>query len=87
MSRSARVRSDTTADGRLTWGDIISWTYDHALNSRSSTRITKVGKFCTVARHTRKHWRKIGAKQMVWVHFDGNMHRSLVPLDEIVKIA
>lgn len=64
-------------------GDKITWTYEHSLNSRSKTLITKTGLFRSKCRHTAIHWRKSYAVQMAWVDFDGNKNRSRVPLDEL----
>ena len=61
----------------------IAWTYDHHLNNRSSTRITKHGVFIGKVKHTKRHWNKLFAEQMAIVQFDGNKGTSKVPYDEL----
>lgn len=57
-------------------GDKIEWTYEHWLNSKSYTHITKVGIFIKV--------RKSGTHAKV--HFEGNKNSSIIPLNEIIKL-
>jgi len=64
-------------------GDMVVWQYWHTLNAWSHVRRSKRGSFVCRARHTRKHWQKDGARQMAWVHFEGNKRQSLVPLHEL----
>lgn len=64
-------------------GSRVFWNYYHALNSTSGIRRRKEGVFYGLCRHTIKHWKKIGSKQMAWVHFDSNKNLSKVPMCEI----
>lgn len=86
MSRSARTKISSAPKYGLTWGDKVSWTYSHALNTKSRTDRTLVGKFTGLSHHTRRHWAKPYAKQLAFVHFEGNKNNSRVPVDELVKI-
>ena len=61
-------------------GDRIIWTYRHSLNSKSKTYITKHGRYLGKRHHT---YRFKGDCQMAWVHFDGNKHKSCVPLYQL----
>lgn len=62
----------------------VRWQYGHCMGI-SRTQIVKVGTYLGRCRHTSKHWRKPGSKQMAWVHFDGNKRASKVPLEELTE--
>lgn len=68
---------------KICFGDKVKWTYDHYLNSVSCTRITKVGTYFGLVRHTVKHWRKPDARQLALVRFEGNSRKSCVPVSDI----
>lgn len=75
----------------MKYGDRISWTYTHqsGYGSKGKARRfqrTKEGIFQAQARHTVKHWRKPGARQMAYVLFDGNKSWSLVPQDDLRRV-
>lgn len=75
----------------MMYGNRISWTYTHqsGYGSRGKARRfdrTKQGIFQTRVQHTAKHWRKPGARQMVYVLFDGNKNWSLVPLEDLRRV-
>lgn len=63
-------------------GDKVEWTYDHCLGS-SWTRITKVGIYYGLIRHTVKHWRRPEARQLACVRFESNKWASRVPASDI----
>jgi hypothetical protein len=65
-------------------GDRVAWSYLHCFGV-SRARITKKGVFLGLCRHTKKHWRKLGAVQMAHVVFDGNSRMSLIPLDDLTS--
>ena len=62
----------------------VSWSYWHHLNSVSAIRYVKRGVFHGQVRHTKRYWRKDGARQLAVVHFDGNKHSSRVPFCDLV---
>lgn len=70
----------------MKYGTRIKWTYQHALTGHTYTNITKTGTYCGKIKHTVKHWRKSGAKQMVAARFDGNKGMSYVPFDELRRV-
>lgn len=70
----------------MKYGDRVAWRYTHSTNARTSFIRVKEGEYLAKCRHTIKHWRKIGARQMAYVKFDGNKNYSLVPYDELKAI-
>lgn len=66
----------------MKYGDKIFWTYEHHLNSKSSTFITKKGEFISLIKHNNK-W--VG-EQLALVQFSGNKKPSRVPLYDLHKI-
>lgn len=67
----------------LKHGDRIIYTYEHSLNSRSKKLVQKAGLYLGRVNHTKAHWKKIGAEQMVVVHLSGNKKTSIVPSSKI----
>lgn len=63
--------------------DLISWTYTHHLNRRSSTRITKHGEYYGKVRHTSRY----NGPQLAVVQFYGNKRASRVPFDELEEMS
>lgn len=63
-------------------GDEIWWTYTHHLNSRSSFRMTKYGRYYGKIRHTIRY----NGPQLAMVKFKGNKRVSRVPFDELGKV-
>ena len=63
----------------IKYGDRVVWTYEHHLNSRSSTFITKVGVFEGLIKHTVKH----KGEQLALVTFDGNKGQSKIPFEQL----
>jgi len=65
----------------ITIGSRVSWTYEHHLNSKASTWITKHG---TLLEFTgeKKNVRYVSGK-FAKVHFDGNKHPSKVRVSEL----
>lgn len=86
MSKSARAKIVDAPEYGLKWGDKVEWTYSHALGGGSRTMRTLVGTFTGLSHHTRRHWQKYMAKQMAFVHFEGNKNNSRVPVSELKKI-
>lgn len=72
-------------DTDLTPGMRVRWTYEHHTNGCTSFHRHKLGVYHGYIRHTVKHWRKWGAKQMAAVTFEGNKCMSFVPLDDLVR--
>ena len=68
-------------NAKIEVGGRVKWTYRHHFSMAG--RRTKKGVFKGLCRHTARHWRKHGSKQMAWVHFDGNKWVSKVPMCEI----
>lgn len=64
----------------MKYGQRISWSYLHHLNSKSSSSVTKHGEFQGLIKHTIKH----KGKQLAAVTFDGNKCQSKVPYWELV---
>mgnify|MGYP001295633728 CR=1 FL=1 len=70
-------------------GDKIEWTYEHSLNRKSKTHITKTGIFIRVldmrklsrARRIPQYNSEISSYAIV--HFDGNKNPSKVLINEL----
>lgn len=58
-------------------GNRVIWAYRHHLNAQSTTMIIKHGYYIGKRKHT---YRFKGPAQMAYVQFDGNKHKSCVPL-------
>ena len=56
--------------------DRVEYTYEHFLNSKSSTYITKTGTFEGTIKHTKRY----SGHQLACVQFDGNKRQSKVYL-------
>lgn len=63
-----------------------SWTYRHAIGRNSTCRV-KYGIVFGKIRHTYRHWRHPGARQMALVHFVGNQRATKVPYDELTLLS
>lgn len=64
----------------ITIGSRVSWTYEHHLNSKSSTWITKRG---TVLEFVGEKKKRYVSGVFAKVHFDGNKHPSKVRVSEL----
>lgn len=60
----------------------ISWSYEHYLNLRSKTWITKEGILIKKIKH-RADKTTLGFRQMALVKFDGNKNASRIPFNEL----
>lgn len=60
-------------------GDRVIWAYRHHLNARSTTIIIKHGYYMGKRKHTYRY----SGVQMAYVQFDGNKHKSCVPLSQL----
>lgn len=63
----------------------ILYTYEHSLNGKSKTLITKHGVFVKKVKHPRKYWTIIHRKQMAVVKFIGNNNESRVRYDQLKR--
>ena len=61
----------------------VLYTYEHSLNGRSKTLITKHGVFVRKVKHPRKYWTIYHRKQMAIVMFTGNKSESRVRYDQL----
>lgn len=59
-------------------GVCVSYTYEHYLNNRSSTMISKYGTVIRTIRHRNKLY-----AQKVAVLFDGNKEESIVDIEDL----
>jgi len=64
-------------------GDRVSYTYEHHLNSKSVTVITKFGTYLGDVRHDFRYWHNRRNEQMARVQFDKNKTVSRVPLSKL----
>ncbi|MCK4759957.1 MAG: hypothetical protein KAT69_07890 [Candidatus Aminicenantes bacterium] len=68
-------------------GDKVQWTYIHHLNSKSSVRKTKVGKFIRGITSERVDGgSRITHVTYGLVHFEGNKNPSRVLISELTKV-
>ncbi|MCK4817434.1 hypothetical protein KA005_16810 [bacterium] len=66
-------------------GDKIHWTYRHALNSKSSTLITKYGLFLRYVTSNYKDGGSRGTHTIFcYVQFEGNKNPSKIRIDEMM---
>lgn len=61
----------------------ILYDYEHSLNGKSKTIITKHGVFIRKVKHPRKYWTIYHRKQMAVVKFNGNQGESRVRYDQL----
>lgn len=62
-------------------GDRIEWTYEHHLNSRSFTHITKIGVYIRKIKHKRDY-----LNPQAVVKFDDNKNTSQIKIKDIVLV-
>lgn len=66
-------------------GDRIIYSYEHTLNGKSKTIITKHGVFARKVRHPRRYWLLSYRKQMAVVKFIGNKNESRVEYAQLAR--
>lgn len=64
-------------------GERVTYTYEHSLNGKSKTFITKHGIFAHKVKHPRKYFLLPYRKQMAVVKFIGNKNESRVDYSQL----
>lgn len=66
-------------------GERVVYSYEHSLNGKSKTIITKHGTFARKVKHPRKYWLLSYRKQMAIVMLDGNKGESRVKYSQLKR--
>ena len=68
--------------GKIEYGEQVRYYYQRTFG-RAIVNRHKDGMFLGFCKHTKRHWDKPGARQMVFVYFKGNKRASRVAMCQV----